>query len=800
MPLDRFLIAPEEVGLETDLRPWMIPDTAYEQLNNAYVFRGRIRKRFGSQYMTAQNSPVSGFEQYPSRLGLTLYATNNVGTPKLTNGAGLVTGNVLTDTGSATLPLAIGLTFSIGTQVFTVVSTTAGPQPMKSVDTATGLISGASTFDVTTGNYSLQTAPILVATGVKFYPGLPVMGLPVWQTSSINNQPTVAFDTRFAYQFLANGWERLNLEATPGDAVWLGTDSQFFWAYTYQGQNLYQNFMFVSNFNQNETHFMRYIDNNFTWNSFAPIYATPDGTTINGKVISARIIVGFHDHLVLLNTYEVDSVLGTNNFKNRARYSAIGTPIDTPNGVPANSYLPWIDNKNSAWFRGGGYIDNLQTQEEIVSAEFIKDRLIVYYSRSSWELVYTGNQQLPFVWQQINTEFGAQSTFSKVPFDREVLAIAQNGITSCTGANVTRIDEKIPDEVFKIRQDNSGVLRVQGIRDYKPEMVYWSIPISSIAAVDVDGNGVSDVYPNQVLTYNYRTKSWAYNTDSFTAFGYFNINVASTWGNTITQWQYMTATWSDGDLQANERKVIAGNQEGYVLYLNADLTRNAGALQISNMSFIGDVVLITAINHNLINTNIYTLQEEYVLLENISGSGSWPLLNGVITPILSILDDNRFTVQAFPFAAGSVYYGGGTVARVSNINILSKQWNPYNKSGQNVFIQKINFLVDRTSNGQVQVDYYPSTSKLSTLTTAIPGQLMSSGVLETSPYDPLYYPLEEFQDRLWHPQYLACDGNAIQIRISMNANQMVNPNISLADFQLHGLILETMPTSVRIGG
>jgi hypothetical protein len=48
---DRFMIAPFNVGLETDLKPWMIPDEAFAELNNAYIFRGRVRKRFGSALM-----------------------------------------------------------------------------------------------------------------------------------------------------------------------------------------------------------------------------------------------------------------------------------------------------------------------------------------------------------------------------------------------------------------------------------------------------------------------------------------------------------------------------------------------------------------------------------------------------------------------------------------------------------------------------------------------------------------------------------------------------------------------------
>ena len=56
--MDKFLIAPFETGLQTNLRPWQIMDDAFEYLQNCYVFRGRVTKRFGSTWMgiTALNS------------------------------------------------------------------------------------------------------------------------------------------------------------------------------------------------------------------------------------------------------------------------------------------------------------------------------------------------------------------------------------------------------------------------------------------------------------------------------------------------------------------------------------------------------------------------------------------------------------------------------------------------------------------------------------------------------------------------------------------------------------------------
>ena len=56
MPVQRFLIAPPTGGLVNNVKPWLIPDDAFAVLNNAYVFRGRVKKRFGSTVVDANGS------------------------------------------------------------------------------------------------------------------------------------------------------------------------------------------------------------------------------------------------------------------------------------------------------------------------------------------------------------------------------------------------------------------------------------------------------------------------------------------------------------------------------------------------------------------------------------------------------------------------------------------------------------------------------------------------------------------------------------------------------------------------
>jgi len=227
----------------------------------------------------------------------------------------------------------------------------------------------------------------------------------------------------------------------------------------------------------------------------------------------------------LLNT--VEKVAGVNKtFVNRCRYSSVFSPLD------ANSWRQDIP--------GNGNALDAPTQEAIVTAQFLRDRLIVYFERSTWELVDTGNKVSPFVWQKINTELGAESTFSQIPFDKVVLGVGDVGIHACNGSGVERIDGKIPQLVFRIHNEDNGPRRVGGIRDYNTEMVYWTYP---------DGNADStSPYPNKVLTYNYKNDSWSINDDSFTAFGYYQLGSNTPnikWEDASTSWAENGSLWND---------------------------------------------------------------------------------------------------------------------------------------------------------------------------------------------------------------------------------------------------------------
>lgn len=766
MAFDRFLVGFTDgnATLQTDLRPWLIADNAFETLQNVYVFRGRIRKRFGATYM------VIGGTQQQTRFRIQV---GTIGAP-----VSPVPGTIF----------AIGQMFSAGNQLFTVFQLGA-PAAMLATGPGTG------TFNTTTGAFALAGTGLGAGTPIYFYPSLPVMGLTNYEVGPINDQPSYGFDTEFAYVFLAgSGWER---SVSAGNPVFNAANRadkgtlNFFWTTNWQDILNNRTILFVTNFNATvpvpaATDDPLWSFDGTTWAIFIPYFAPAGGAPHTGPfVTSCRIIVAFKDRLLLLNTVENDgSAMGGVNaaHTNRCRYSFNGSPFATNAWYEPNQK----DNAGAADSNaaGAGFID-ATTKEAIISAEFIKDRLIVFFERSTWELAYTGNQILPFVWQKINTELGSESQQSSVPFDKQILTIGNTGVHACSGANVERIDNKIPDEVFNINDTNTGVQRVAGIRDYFTEMVYWAFPALGLNPQE------GQVFPNRILVYNYKNGAWAFNDDCITAFGYFEQQQDITWAMATFTWEETEFTWISGVEEAQSRQIVAGNQEGFTFLINSSLGRNAAVMQITNITIVAGHTILTIINHTL-SANL----PDFILIENAVAT-----LDGKIFKIQSLPAGNPLNTVDIGVTTfvGGTYNGGGVVTRVSNINFKSKQWNPYSNKDQNVYLSRIDFGVFKTAAGEITVDYSPSSTNLSMINEGIDtGTIMGNNILETHPYDPALYPLEQVQQRLWHPVFFQSEGNCIQLAVTFSVTQITNPDIAFSDFEIEGMVLHCMSVSTRL--
>lgn len=732
MAYQRFLIAPPKSGQQTNLKPFLIADDAYEQLRNMYVWRGRVKKRFGARVM--DQAATESQQQQLTRLRISVDTTDAGG-----NAASVVPGSVY----------KIGQMFSIGADVYTVIALGNPGVMLSTSGTAT-----VFTYDTTTGAFVFNNAAALQP--VYFYPAEPVMNFWLYNQIEVSDERTIAFDTQFSYEYVnGSGWNRSG--GVPG--LWSGTNRDFYWATNWFGPTSDTYFMFVVN--NVPADGIQYFDGT-DWTLLAPPVLNAAGNTL----LTALIVVVFKERLIFLNTTEQ---IGLNvvTFTNRFRFSNLGSPID-------------INAFNTV--NGGGF-GEFPTKEAIISVEFLKDRLIVFLENSTWEIVYTGNQIAPFDVQKINTELGVESTHSIIPFDKVILGMGSVGVHACNGLNVQRIDDWIPNTVFDISNINAGPLRVQGVRNYFEELAYWTYPSTEESYRD------NDVFPNRVLVFDYINGTWAFNDDSITAFGYFYLqDDLLIWQNITNTWEEMTQTWEDGESNNLFRSTLAGNQEGWTFIITPDLTRNCMSLQITNIATTANTVILTIIDHNLPPSSL-------IFINNIDdNTGNLEDLNGTINRV-NYVDVDTVEININGFAG--TYRGQGTVERVSEISVKTKEYNFFPNEGKWTYIPYVDFYVDRTDHGQVLVEYYSSSSFSQIASDAqVSGALLGTNILETSPYPSK--PFETTQERFWHRVYLQMDGEVVQLFIKMNDAQLFDPEIVFSEFTINAVMYYAQPTQTYL--
>lgn len=737
-------------GARRDIAPFLLNNDAFPTLENAYLFRGRIERR-SCFTAVGNNGRLKG----------------QVGS---TDGAGNIT--LLDGTFGTGIPSGVA-TFIINGDTLT---DPGGASPVVLLTT------GATTGTLTRGTGVLATNALLAP--VTYIPGLPVMGLPVKEVEAINDENLVAFDTRYTYSFdvASNDFILQSTMVNNGSIgagakfIWTGTDSDLFWTTNYF------DVMWATN---NVAGFHAAVDvslvaerDGIRW--FTDVVANPGSSNFNPGtnstltvaptqfLLGALIILPYKDRLVVLNTFEGPNLGGSVRFTQRARWSQNGTPFYS--NLPSNASGIAGGGDREAWSEvqpgKGGFID-APTQESIVSAEFVKDTLIVYFERSTWQLVYTGNELLPFVWQKINTELGSESTFSKVPFDRGVFAVGNYGVITTDSVNVVRIDQKIPDEVFQIQNKNNGVKRVFGVRDYNAQLVYWTFPTNS----DEDNQAPSYevTFPNQVLVYNYLDGSWAEFDDSFTCFGYWQRFSDITWAQLGRSWESSNFSWNSGVLQARYPDVIAGNQRGFVVVYSQlqNLGQNSPSLPISNIT--NATRLINCPNHNLVNG-------DYILITSVSGT------TGLNNNIFLV---TQATVNTFVLDQGTLsgtYTGSGLITHLPNIFIQTKEFNPFYENGTSVRVNYVDIYTDRTTDGEFNCSFFTSSNN------SVP--IETSDVLTSPEPNPSF---SSNQTRIWHRIYSNAFGSFFQNLFTLSDTQMRDINITTSNIRIHGLIYHATP-------
>lgn len=744
-----------ETGLVQSRQEFILPDDAYPTLENAYVWRERIKRRQGLDLLGRLRrfyNMVSIGNSGASPWTFNIYATV---VPPIVPEA-----NAQIQAGSVVI--AIGAIIFNDTGNGTLTSVTPG---------------NSGVINYLTGDVTLtHTAGAGVASTIIFgyFPGLPVMGLRSRELNSINVEQLIAFDTVYAYRFVGAGWQ----EFIPG-TTWTGNDSDFFWSTNYWVDNVTptpNKIFWVTNFSGTGGDPIRYT-NGTAWVDFAPqINAAGD------VLAQCLALLPFRGRLVAFNTLEGPNLVTSLPYTNRIRWAAIGNPFTTPSAIITTvNPNAWRDD-----IRGqGGFLD-IPTSEDIIAVGFVRDNLVIYCERSTWQLRYTGRSIAPFQIEKVNSELGAESTFSAVQFDTSLVGIGDKGIVECDSYKSERIDIKIPDLVFEFKNVNNGTKRVHGIRDFQQRLAYWTYVYNP-------GDLPAARYPNRRLVYNYENDSWAIFTDSLTTLGTFQNPVARTWAASTFPWSMANFPWLD--IPEQFPSIVGGNQDGYVMYLSSNLepkVTNDETLFISNIT--GNTTtptVITSPQHNLVTGQV-------IKILNIPSTDPFASLNNQIFGV-EIIDENSFRLWIYSSATGQftiprldapgTYTGAGEIAVRDGFSIISKKFN-FLEQGENIQMGFIDILMDNTEDGEITLNVYLDYND-STPINILPENINPETTLPDSFFNAIVntFPAGGIQSlKNWQRVFCPVRGNFITIQWTLS-NEQLTTIAQESDVQIDAQVL-----------
>ncbi len=618
-----YLIGTIDEGLRRDVKPWATPENSFETLINAYQFRGRILKRSGYTLLgkLANGTPVMGLRtQENFALGQQTLIAFDTTTAYKWNGSAFVT-----------LPSIMPVVWSGDDwQFFWTVN-------YANAFWATNGKSGLNGFAVTAFAGAAGAGPWTVqvtSAGNNFQVGDQIYFINLTGTAAANN-------LRSGVVTIAGN--PFTISATTGGAFTNGP--------VLTGMALSTTRQTTG---QDGIRYYGTLSNGIGWANYNP---PVDAFT---ALAGALLIFPYRGYLVFLNTTEGNDQ-GTFNYGNRARWTQIGTPYYSE-PAPVFPNVQGVDPKaarDDIFGRGGA--NDAPTNEVIVGAGFIRDILVVKFERSTWRLRFVNNAQNPFVWERVNIELGSSCTFSEIAFDKGLMGISNRGANVSDGNDTSRFDEKIPEEIFNIRQTEHGLQRVYGIRTFKSRLIYWAFPSTE--------NSLG-IYPDKVLVFNYESKTWSFFDDCFTCFGYYYLSDSQgyTWGDLPDRWSsYTNVTWDSGISSEGYENIVAGNQQGYVFILEQTDGQNSVSLSISaiNNGIPGDTAIFTSAKNNL-------KTGDWISLTGVTGttSSDGVSLNGRNFKFFPS-NANDFTLTEFKPVFGGQASGATYLFQVSYKNIIA---------------------------------------------------------------------------------------------------------------------------------
>jgi hypothetical protein len=193
---------------------------------------------------------------------------------------------------------------------------------------------------------------------------------------------------------------------------------------------------------------------------------------------------------------------------------------------------------------------------DIVTCDFIGERLFVGFERGWMELSRTGDVLAPFQWVPFISRFGAVSKLSTIRDNERLLSRSSTTMQAIDPNGQRFIDQKIPDLLRSFNPDNTHLC--SGVRNEDENSFWWTVATAAAPT------------PNKVLNATYDEEgnlAWSLFEMEIYVFSTFEVQGVATWNSLgPNAWDFYTTTsWDDARIgAAGFTQLIAGGTEGTV--------------------------------------------------------------------------------------------------------------------------------------------------------------------------------------------------------------------------------------------
>lgn len=623
-----------KTGLFQYLESWVKPPDAFDYMYDAYVYRGTINKRNGytPYYSTSGNGSLVYRDS--SKVGevsgapVNTYAynsTNGVAIPKRPIIADSVVIKAMTSAGIETWTASGNvLTGSLGDSG--TINNTNGQWTLTLIGgrtIATGIEIWASY------SYAVQylTAGTVTAQ--------PIMAIKTYIDESTNEQVTVVCDTKRAswYDFTIPTFKPINtISETLGNGDGTSNPQLFNPGWTNlapysisisDGTSTITDkgdgtFTASGNLNPGGTSTIDYATgaislnltaantNTYTWTAtLQGDYFTGNGTNffnatnwkpsdtatgylyLTNNVDRITLFDGINlarpayvtklSHLATL-VNDIKTCLDIKIYKNRLlliRPTLVGS--NTPEAQSIRFSRQFIPQDLVSDSAGHGGNEVAPTGDWIMSSQFVRDIINVFFLNSTWIFISTNSDFSPFRWTKINSSKSTQAPYGSIAYDTECTSMGNKGLIISNGVSVNRYDESIIDQYLDIEPKSFGQCYGQRYDLYQQALMLY--PDVS----DASGSNFQTT-SSRILVFNFLEKTWSIYKLPLSCLGLGQTTSDATWANfdPVTgiepfagqTWEEWDKAWNSYLSLADQPALLGGGLDGFVYELDSAETDN----------------------------------------------------------------------------------------------------------------------------------------------------------------------------------------------------------------------------------